>query len=113
MFDIVIMLSVLAVASIVGYFLISRVPSLVHTPLMSMTNGISGVTILGALMVFAVKTNLLENVFGMLALVFAAFNIVGGFVVTQRMLRFFKGSTDVQPLGQRGESKARLFSGMG
>lgn len=97
MFDIFVMLGVLAVASLVGYFLISRVPSLLHTPLMSMTNGISGVTILGALMVFAVKTDLLENVFGVLAIVFAAFNVVGGFVVTQRMLRFFKASKDVQP----------------
>lgn len=97
MFDILIMFGVLAVASIVGYFLISKVPSLLHTPLMSMTNGISGVTILGALMVFAVKTNLLESVFGMLAIVFAAFNVIGGFVVTQRMLRFFKESKDVQP----------------
>jgi NAD(P) transhydrogenase subunit alpha len=57
-----------------------------------MTNAISAVTVLGALMVFAVKTDLLEGTLGALALVMAMFNVVGGFVITHRMLRLFKKS---------------------
>ena len=92
MVDLLIMLAVFAAAFVMGYFLISRVPSLLHTPLMSMTNAISAVTVLGALMVFAVKTDLLESILGALALAMAMFNVVGGFVITQRMLRLFKKS---------------------
>lgn len=92
MVDLLIMLAVFAAAFVIGYFLISRVPSLLHTPLMSMTNAISAVTVLGALMVFAVKTDLLEGTLGALALVMAMFNVVGGFVITHRMLRLFKKS---------------------
>lgn len=92
MVDLLIMLAVFAAAFVIGYFLISRVPSLLHTPLMSMTNAISAVTVLGALMVFAVKTDLLEGILGALALAMAMFNVVGGFVITQRMLRLFKKS---------------------
>jgi NAD(P) transhydrogenase subunit alpha len=92
MVDLLIMLAVFFAAFVIGYFLISRVPSLLHTPLMSMTNAISAVTVLGALMVFAVKTDLLEGILGALALAMAMFNVVGGFVITQRMLRLFKKS---------------------
>jgi NAD(P) transhydrogenase subunit alpha len=92
MVDLLIMLGVFAAAFVIGYFLISRVPSLLHTPLMSMTNAISAVTVLGALMVFAVKTDLLEGTLGALALVMAMFNVVGGFAITYRMLKLFKKS---------------------
>jgi len=92
MIDLLIMLGVFAAAFVIGYFLISRVPSLLHTPLMSMTNAISAVTILGALMVFAMKTDLLESILGVLALIMAMFNVVGGFVITHRMLKLFKKS---------------------
>jgi NAD(P) transhydrogenase subunit alpha len=57
-----------------------------------MTNAISAVTVLGALMVFAVKTDLLEGTLGVLALVMAMFNVVGGFAITYRMLKLFKKS---------------------
>jgi NAD(P) transhydrogenase subunit alpha len=92
MVDLLIMLGVFAAAFVIGYFLISQVPSLLHTPLMSMTNAISAVTVLGALMVFAVKTDLLEGTLGVLALVMAMFNVVGGFAITYRMLKLFKKS---------------------
>jgi len=85
-----IMLSVFIVSIIIGYLLISRVPPLLHTPLMSMTNAISAVTILGALLIFAVTTTIADRVLGVLAIALAAFNVVGGFVITERMLKLFK-----------------------
>ena len=85
-----IMLLVFVFSILIGYLLISRVPPLLHTPLMSMTNAISAVTILGALLVFADPTNVSGNLLGAVAIVMAAFNAVGGFVITERMLKLFK-----------------------
>lgn len=75
---------------VMGYVLMSKIPSLLHTPLMSMTNAISGVTILGCLVLFSVGSTLFEQVLGGLALIMASFNLVGGFTITGRMLRMFK-----------------------
>ncbi len=85
-----IMLSVFIASIIIGYLLISRVPPLLHTPLMSMTNAISAVTLLGALLVFAVTTTVTDRFLGALAIALAVFNVVGGFVITERMLKLFK-----------------------
>jgi NAD(P) transhydrogenase subunit alpha len=74
----------------VAHTLISRVPTLLHTPLMSMTNAVSAVTILGAVILFSVPTTAVERILGALAIVAAAFNVVGGFAITDRMLRLFK-----------------------
>lgn len=74
-----------------GYLLISRVPPMLHTPLMSMTNAISAVTILGALLLFSVEAGVVERVLGAVALVMAVFNMLGGFVITERMVRMFRG----------------------
>ena len=78
------------IASWLGYKVISEVPTLLHTPLMSGTNAISGVTILGSLVstAFAVSTG--SQILGFVAIVFATINLVGGFVVTDRMLKMFK-----------------------
>jgi NAD(P) transhydrogenase subunit alpha len=81
---------VFAGAFAVGYVLISRVPPMLHTPLMSMTNAISAVTILGALLLFATPVTAVERWLGALALTAAAFNVVGGFVITDRMLGLFR-----------------------
>ena len=75
----------------IGYLLISRIPPLLHTPLMSMTNAISAITILGALILFSVPTSPMEKVLGAVAIMTATFNVVGGFVITDRMLKLFKG----------------------
>lgn len=75
---------------VLGYVLISRIPSLLHTPLMSMTNAISAVTILGCLVLFSVESGLLEQVLGAAALIMASFNLAGGFTITGRMLGMFK-----------------------
>jgi NAD(P) transhydrogenase subunit alpha len=87
--DLLLMLAVFAAAFVIGYVLIARVPPMLHTPLMSMTNAISAVTILGALLLFAGEATPLEKMLAVLALA-AAFNVVGGFVITDRMLGLFR-----------------------
>jgi len=84
------MAGVFLVSFIVGYALISKVPSLLHTPLMSMTNAISAVTILGALILFSLPTTTPEKILGSFAIITATFNVVGGFAITDRMLRLFR-----------------------
>ena len=96
MANLLLMAGVFIMSFIVGYLLISRVPSLLHTPLMSMTNAISAVTILGALILFSVPTSLVEKVLGALAIITATFNVVGGFAITDRMLRLFKEKRPTQ-----------------
>ncbi len=88
--NIVLMCLVFVLAFAIGYVLISRVPQMLHTPLMSMTNAISAVTILGALLVFAAETTPVEKVLGGIALASAAFNVAGGFIITDRMLGLFR-----------------------
>jgi H+-translocating NAD(P) transhydrogenase subunit alpha len=94
MTELLTLLLVFVVSFIVGYFLISRVPPLLHTPLMSMTNAISAVTILGAVLIFSVELGFYQKLLGITAIVMATFNVVGGFVITDRMLRLFKKRTD-------------------
>ena len=91
MAHLVLMAGVFALSFIIGYALISRVPPLLHTPLMSMTNAISAVTILGALLLFSLPLDGTEKVLGAAAIVAATFNVIGGFAITDRMLRLFKG----------------------
>jgi len=90
MSELLLMLAVFVGAFVIGYFLISRVPPLLHTPLMSMTNAISAITILGALLLFAVETTVVEKLLGAVAITTAVFNVLGGFVITDRMLKMFK-----------------------
>lgn len=89
-----ILVVVFLVSMVVGYKLINNVPSLLHTPLMSGMNALSGITVLGAISstVIAVRAEepILGYVFGALALVLAMINVVGGFGVTGRMLKMFK-----------------------
>lgn len=88
-----ILLLVFVVTTLLGYKIINRVPSLLHTPLMSGMNAFSGVTVLGCLTAtaLAVKSGhtVLGSVFGVLAIALATINVVGGFGVTHRMLRMF------------------------
>ena len=88
--DVLIQVVVFAVATWLGYKVISEVPSLLHTPLMSGSNAISGVTILGSLVSTALAVSLRSKALGFVAIVMACINLVGGFVVTDRMLRMFK-----------------------
>lgn len=77
-------------AAFLGYELIKKVPSQLHTPLMSGSNAISGITIVGALLAVNVETTPMTLVLGVLALVLATINVVGGYLVTDRMLAMFK-----------------------
>ncbi len=93
MAHLVLMAGVFVVSFIIGYALISRVPPLLHTPLMSMTNAISAVTILGALLLFSLPLEGTEKLLGAAAIVAATFNVIGGFAITDRMLKLFKGKS--------------------
>ncbi|MGI6343886.1 MAG: NAD(P) transhydrogenase subunit alpha [Bacillota bacterium] len=81
---------VFVIATWLGYKVISEVPTLLHTPLMSGSNAISGVTILGSLVSTAFAVYFSSRILAVVAIVMATINLVGGFVVTDRMLRMFK-----------------------
>jgi NAD(P) transhydrogenase subunit alpha len=85
-----VLLVVFVVTTLVGYKVISDVPSLLHTPLMSGMNALSGITVVGALAATAAAVALSSALLGALAIVLATINVVGGFVVTERMLRMFR-----------------------
>ena len=81
---------VFVLAIFLGVELISKVPSQLHTPLMSGTNAISGITIVGALTAAGSGADLLGAILGTIAVIFATINVVGGYLVTNRMLAMFK-----------------------
>ena len=90
MSDIVILLTVFVLAIFVGFEVITKVPPTLHTPLMSGSNAISGITLIGALILAGSTTHpALAKVMGLVAVIFATINVVGGFLVTHRMLRMF------------------------
>jgi len=101
MFDIILMLLVLILTFFIGYHLIFKVPSLLHTPLMSMTNAISGITILAAVLVFSHDTSGIFSIMGFMAVILATLNVVGGFTITDRMLKMFKKNRENQTGDQR------------
>ena len=74
----------------VGFEVISKVPSMLHTPLMSGTNAIHGIILFGGILVLADATTVLQQVIGFVAVVFGSANVFGGFMVTDRMLQMFK-----------------------
>jgi NAD(P) transhydrogenase subunit alpha len=102
------LLTVFVLAAFLGVEVISRVPSILHTPLMSGSNAIHGVILVGAMLILGSAHNGLEQVLGFLAVVLATLNVVGGFVVTDRMLEMFKSKPDERtgegttPRSQRG-----------
>ncbi len=81
---------VFALAIFLGFELISKVPSTLHTPLMSGSNAISGITLIGAIATMMADYGTLSSIFGTLAVAFATINVVGGYAVTDRMLEMFK-----------------------
>ncbi|CAN5228009.1 NAD(P) transhydrogenase subunit alpha [soil metagenome] len=84
---------ILMLAIFLGFELINKVPSSLHTPLMSGSNAISGITIVGALISAGEGNNTFTIILGMLAVIFATVNVVGGYLVTDRMLAMFKKKT--------------------
>ncbi|MBI1387854.1 MAG: NAD(P) transhydrogenase subunit alpha [bacterium] len=83
-------LTIFVLAIYVGFEIITKVPPTLHTPLMSGSNAISGITLIGAILSAGVKMNWLTTTLGFIAVVFAMINVVGGFFVTHRMLEMFK-----------------------
>ncbi len=81
---------IFVLAIFVGFEVITKVPPLLHTPLMSGSNAISGITIVGAILSSGLGHSTLGQVLGMLAVISATINVVGGFMVTDRMLEMFK-----------------------
>ena len=83
-------LVIFVLALFVGFEVISKVPPLLHTPLMSGANAISGITLVGTLVTAGMKLTLLTTILGFFAVAMAAANVVGGFLVTHRMLAMFR-----------------------
>jgi NAD(P) transhydrogenase subunit alpha len=82
-------LTIFVLAIFVGFEIITKVPPTLHTPLMSGSNAISGVTLIGALLSTGTEHSTLTAVLGLIAVIFATINVVGGFLVTHRMLEMF------------------------
>jgi proton-translocating NAD(P)+ transhydrogenase subunit alpha len=86
----VMVLTVFVLAIFVGFEIITKVPPTLHTPLMSGSNAISGITIIGAILSAGTQNTTLTTILGLAAVAFAMINVVGGFLVTHRMLKMFK-----------------------
>lgn len=80
---------VFVLAMFVGFEIITKIPPTLHTPLMSGANAVSGITIVGALIAAQSGDNQISSLLGLAAIVFATINVIGGFLVTDRMLRMF------------------------
>mgnify|MGYP000877456306 CR=1 FL=1 len=87
---IIMLIYVFVLAVFVGFELITKVPPTLHTPLMSGSNAISGITIVGAILSAGLEEFTISTILGLIAMVFATINVVGGFLVTDRMLKMFK-----------------------
>ena len=99
-------LAILVLAGFVGFAVISKVPNTLHTPLMSGTNAIHGIVILGGLLVLGLSGHgTLNKVLLVIAIVFGTINVVGGFLVADRMLEMFKGR------GKPGDSQSSRQKG--
>ena len=83
-------LYVFALAAFLGYQVISRVPPLLHTPLMSATNAISGISLVGSIVIAGSGHDTVSTILGFIAVVCSTTNVVGGFVITDRMLKMFR-----------------------
>ena len=89
--DLITELTVFALAVFVGFEVISKVPTMLHTPLMSGTNAIHGIVVLGGLLLVGPAEGFLNDLLLVIAIAFGTINVVGGFLVTDRMLEMFKG----------------------
>jgi len=99
-------LYVFALAAFLGYQVISRVPPLLHTPLMSATNAISAISVVGAIVTAGSNHNTTSNILGFIAVTSATINVVGGFMITDRMLRMFRKKPAEKETAEK-ETKSR------
>ncbi len=96
--------TVFVLSVFVGIEIISKVPSILHTPLMSGSNAIHGVILVGSMLILGAANTNAEEVLGFLAVILATLNVVGGFVVTDRMLEMFKPRTPRAKPGDKAEA---------
>ncbi len=94
----VVLLVIFVLAMFVGFEVITKVPPTLHTPLTSGSNAISGITVVGAMLVAGMGATRLAQILGVIAVAFAMINVVGGYMVTDRMLKFFK----TKPRAEKG-----------
>ena len=93
-FELLSALFILVLAAFVGYEVVSKVPTMLHTPLMSGANAVHGVIVVGAMLVAATADNPIAIFLALLGVILGTINVVGGFTVTDRMLEMFKGRGD-------------------
>ncbi len=105
---VILQLYVFILAGFVGYQVITRVPPLLHTPLMSATNAISAISVVGALVIAGGKYGFVGEVLGTIAVACAMTNVVGGFLITDRMLRMFKRGDRSGAAAAAGNGKGEL-----
>ncbi len=96
-------ITIFVLALLVGFEVISKVPATLHTPLMSAANSIHGIILVGAMLIAASANNALGYVLAFIAAAFAAMNVVGGYVVTGRMLKMFRRRPTLVPAGKAGQ----------
>jgi NAD(P) transhydrogenase subunit alpha len=97
-------IAILVLAAFVGFEVISKVPNTLHTPLMSGTNAIHGIVVLGGLLLMHIASGVLEHVLLVIAVMFGTINVIGGFLVTDRMLAMFKRKPE--PVGEAAPKAA-------
>src|SRR5919202_3625864 len=105
--DLLTELAILVLAGFVGFEVISKVPNTLHTPLMSGTNAIHGIVVLGGLLLIGPAKGVLEDILLVIAIAFGTINVIGGFLVTDRMLGMFKRRPTPGEAGAGGEGEAR------
>jgi NAD(P) transhydrogenase subunit alpha len=93
-------IAILVLAGFVGFAVISKIPNTLHTPLMSGTNAIHGIVLLGGLLLMHEARGWFEHLLLVIAITFGTINIVGGFFVTDRMLEMFKRKPEAEPAGE-------------
>ena len=93
-------LTIFVLALLVGFEVISKVPATLHTPLMSGANSIHGIVVVGAMLLFATAHGWVAYVLGFVAMAFATMNVVGGYVVTDRMLQMFRRRPTLAPTAE-------------
>ena len=108
---IVLEIYVFVLAAFTGYMVISRVPPLLHTPLMAATNAISGISLVGSIIMAGAQHSRIATILGFIAVVCATTNIVGGFLIVDRMLRMFQRADKRAPESgerRRGEGRREM-----
>src|SRR5258708_2636373 len=105
-------LYIFILAGFLGYHVISRVPPLLHTPLMSATNAISGISLIGSLVIAGALYDPLSTILGFIAVACSSTNVVGGFLITDRMLKMFKSAKDVASQRPWYQTRAAMVWGI-